>query len=155
MLITSTLVHTDLHSSAIAPLPFVYPHVSHLPDPQTLLARLSSSSKSPTDDEKHASGTAPPNRGIKYYWLMLMRFIFEGTENNILLERVPVGTWFKRLLWTAVQGLGLGVIFGFPLWCLAVLILGPIYGNRNMGNKWAPEVSLLVFQFVQPAETHP
>ncbi|KAK8869667.1 hypothetical protein IAR55_000235 [Kwoniella newhampshirensis] len=33
MLITSSLVHTDIHHKVIPPLPYVWPHVEHLPDP--------------------------------------------------------------------------------------------------------------------------
>ncbi|CED84414.1 Protein of unknown function DUF2456 [Phaffia rhodozyma] len=162
MIITSTLVHTDLHSSAIAPLPFVYPHVSHLPDPATLFNRRLNPDD-PSNQEKAlssamaSSGQALDGRkkGLKYYWLMLIRFIFEGSENNILLERAPVRTWLKRLIWTAVQGLGIGIFFGFPLWCLAVLILGPIYGNGNLGNKWAPQVIKLVYALILGVITNP
>ncbi|WWD16069.1 hypothetical protein CI109_100494 [Kwoniella shandongensis] len=35
MLITSSLVHTDIHHKVIPPLPYVWPHVEHLPDPAT------------------------------------------------------------------------------------------------------------------------
>lgn len=47
----------------------------------------------------------------------------------------------KRLAWTALQGVGLGVVVGFPCWCLFIVILGPIYGMDDMGNRWDPQVS--------------
>lgn len=49
--------------------------------------------------------------------------------------------FFFSLIWTIVQGLGIGLVVGFPLWCLAIVILGPIYGKGNMGSQWAPQVS--------------
>lgn len=59
----------------------------------------------------------------------------------MLLDRSNGFTGFgKKLLLTALQGLGLAVLTGLPIWCLAVVILGPIYGNGNMGNRWAPQV---------------
>lgn len=172
MLITSTLVHSDLHHSAIKPLPYVYPHVEHLPDPRSILspsfrrqqrenptptpppALRSSSSDTTVVDEKKQTH-AVEKRGIAYWYWMLIRFIFEGTERNMLLARPGLGSWFGRFLWTAAQGAGIGIIFGFPIWCLAVLILGPIYGNGNMGNKWAPQVIKLVYGAIVGWVTNP
>lgn len=170
MLITSTLVHSDLHHSAIKPLPYVYPHVEHLPDPRTILSpsfrrqqrenptpppalRSSSSDTTVVDEKKQAQAVG--KRGIAYWYWMLIRFIFEGTERNMLLARPGLGSWFGRFVWTAAQGAGIGIIFGFPIWCLAVLILGPIYGNGNMGNKWAPQVIKLVYGAIVGWVTNP
>ncbi|KAL7424024.1 hypothetical protein Q5752_001609 [Cryptotrichosporon argae] len=150
MLITSTLVHTDLHHHAIQPLPFVYPHVEHLPDPRTL-----SRSRSSVASDMEKGEAQVPRRGIAYYYWMLVRFIFEGTEKNMMLARVGVANWFGRLLWTAAQGAAIGVIFGFPIWCLAIVILGPIYGNTNMGGKWAPQVIKLVYGAIVGWVTNP
>jgi hypothetical protein len=134
MLISSTLVHSDLHHSAIRPLPFVYPHVLHLPDPQTLFKKSSAADKSPSPNSEDASPhtekhvvSAPAKKGLGYYWRMLLRFAFEGTEHNIVLEACGFKQWIGRVAWTLVQGLVIGVLFGFPLWCLAIVILGPIY----------------------------
>jgi hypothetical protein len=159
MIITSTLVHTDLHHSMIKPLPYVWPHVQHLPDPRGFFHSLRPKSSGPIDPERqpkegsagsssssqmtNVNSTIPPKTFRFYFW-MLIRFIFEGTEQNMLLDLPPghrMRTFFKRLGWTAVQGLGLGLVVGFPLWCLAIVILGPIYGKGNMGNVWAPQVS--------------
>lgn len=158
---------TDLHHSAVKPLPFVYPHVAHLPDPTTFFSSFRRSSRD-SEKERIASATTSTSsiadrpRGLVFYWLMLVRFVFEGTENNMLFDfsRSAAGTeatttttaasvkkgggkvkrFFGRLGWTILQGLGIGLLFGFPLWCLAIVILGPIYGNRNMGDVWAPQV---------------
>ena len=169
MLITSTLVHSDLHHSAVKPLPYVYPHVDHLPDPRTILSpsfrrqqrenppppvlRSSSSDTTVTDEKKRSP--KQDKRGLGYWYWMLVRFIFEGTERNMLLAKPGVGNWFGRFVWTAAQGAGIGIIFGFPIWCLAVLILGPIYGNGNMGNKWAPQVIKLVYGAIVGWVTNP
>lgn len=151
MIISSALIHSDLHNHAIRPLPFVWPHVEHLPDPRRFVELFRR--KSPAGEEgKGGSGSSsplsekpseaePPIPGFRYYPLMLIRFIFEGTENNMLLDWHGLRVFLQRLLLTGIQGLGLGVVFGFPLWCLAVVILGPIYGAGNMGNRWAPQVS--------------
>lgn len=98
-----------------------------------------SATSSPLTEKPHAD--EPSTYGASYYPLMLLRFIFEGTENNMLLDWHGPRTFFQRIVLTGIQGLGLGVVFGFPLWCLAVIILGPIYGTGNMGNRWAPQVS--------------
>lgn len=159
MLITSTLVHSDLHHHAIGPLPFVYPHVEHLPDPRQLYDPSLRSSTTKQHSKGEGSGdilddpTADTPRpelrwdkgGFRFFFWMLIRFIFEGTEKNILLARIPISEWFGRLAWTAAQGAGIGIIFGFPLWCLAIVILGPIYGNGNLGGKWAPQAIKLVY----------
>lgn len=128
MIITSTLVHTDLHHSAIRPLTFVYPHISHLPDPSVHMPLLGRGTHTPASNgpEKVAGlndNEAVGKRGLSFYFKMLIRFIFEGTENNMILNSSGPGVFFKRLLWTAVQGLGIGVVVGFPLWCLAIVIL--------------------------------
>jgi hypothetical protein len=73
----------------------------------------------------------------------------------MLLARPGLKNWFGRFLWTAAQGAGIGIIFGFPLWCLAIIILGPIYGNGNMGNKWAPQVIKLVYGAIVGWVTNP
>lgn len=152
MIITSILVHTDLHHSQIKPLAFVWPHVEHLPDPHLLFRGRKKSrqedleNKPTTSIQSSQTGseteiTRQPST-IRYYWSMLIRFTFEGTENNMILDvkGKGVGTFFKRLLWTALQGVVLGVLVGFPVWCLAIVILGPIYKMDNMGNRWAPQV---------------
>jgi hypothetical protein len=151
MLITSTLVHTDLHHHAVAPLPFVYPHVEHLPDPRTLFAKRSKGSLSP--DEKNAS--TPQKKGLAYYVAMLIRFIFEGTEKNMLAERVGVRAWLGRFIWTASQGAAIGVVLGFPVWCLAIVILGPIYQDNNMGSGWAPQIIKMVYGAIVGWITNP
>lgn len=141
-MISSTLVHTDLHNGVIPPLPFVYPHVEHLPDPRILINRLFR--RKPSTDEKgdELDEKAQPKTkgGFMFYFWMLIRFLFEGTERNMLLARgIGVKAWFGRLLWTGLQGAGLGILLGFPAWCLAILICGPIWKMDNMGNKWAPQ----------------
>ena len=141
MIITSTLVHTDLHHSMIKPLAFVWPHVEHLPNPHHLFKKRAS----PRADVEHKSSdletsSLEPRSTIGYYWTMLMRFIFEGTENNMLFDRGTKG-FPKRLAWTALQGVGLGIVVGFPVWCLFIVILGPIYRMDNMGNRWDPQAS--------------
>lgn len=93
------------------------------------------------DIEESQSEASSDNPGstLGYYWGMLMRFIFEGTENNMLFEQGIKG-FPKRLAWTALQGVGLGIVMGFPVWCLFIVILGPIYKMDNMGNRWDPQV---------------
>ena len=151
MIITSTLVHTDLHHSMIKPLAFVWPHVEHLPDPHGLFKGRQKSqsdlenkaSSDPDHSSSHlssSSSSSRPRSTINYYWAMLMRFIFEGTENNMLFD-AGIKRFPKRLAWTALQGVGLGVVVGFPCWCLFIVILGPIYGMGDMGNRWDPQVS--------------
>lgn len=93
MLITSTLVHTDLHHHAVAPLPYVWPHVEHLPDPRILLDKIFA--RKDVAREKTEDGMGDINypssrsemeghKGWLYYPRMLVRFTFEGTEANIL-----------------------------------------------------------------------
>jgi len=151
MLITSTLVHTDIHNRAIQPLPFVYPHVEHLPDPRTFFRKR----KTELSPEEKSDEAEAPRGWFMYHYLMLVRFIFEGTEKNMMLARIPVSSWFGRLAWTAAQGAAIGVIFGFPIWCLAIVILGPIYQNENMGDKWAPQVIKLVYGAIVGWVTNP
>lgn len=154
MLITSTLVHSDLHASTIKPLPFVYPHVAHLPDPRLLLSKsFRQEQQSKSIDEKDV--VEVQSKGVKYYYWMLVRFIFEGTERNMLLAKPGFGNWWGRFIWTAAQGALIGIIFGFPIWCLAIVILGPIYGNGNLGNKWAPQVIKLVYGAIVGWVTNP
>jgi hypothetical protein len=156
MLITSTLVHSDLHASSIKPLPYVYPHVDHLPDPRLLLSKSYHLEQRKTTDEKETAQLEyQSKKGFKYYYWMLIRFIFEGTERNMLLAKPGFLNWLGRFLWTAAQGALIGIIFGFPIWCLAIVILGPIYGNGNMGNQWAPQVIKLVYGAIVGWVTNP
>ncbi|KAL7418202.1 hypothetical protein BDY24DRAFT_411300 [Mrakia frigida] len=161
MLISSTLVHSDIHHSAIKPLPFVYPHVLHLPDPATLWQSSSDehNDNSPPSDSSEKPTSSPkskPKEGrLGYYWRMLLRFTFEGTERNIILEACGARDWFGRVGWTILQGLSLAVFFGLPLWLLAIVILGPIYKGGNVGNKWAPQVIKFVFAFLLGILTNP
>lgn len=182
MLITSTLVHTDLHHHAIQPLPFCYPHVEGLPDPRTLFTRSERNRKSSPkstgpgspdgtvvtnsngdivpSEKPHGSGASTssdpwPKKGFAYYYWMLVRFIFEGTEKNMMLARPGIGAWFGRLVWTAAQGAAIGVVFGFPIWCLAIVILGPIYGTKNMYGTWAPQAIKGVYGAVVGWVTNP
>jgi hypothetical protein len=182
MLITSTLVHTDLHHHAIQPLPFCYPHVEGLPDPRTLFSRSDRNRKSSPksrgsgspegtvvtnsngeivpSEKPHESGASTssdpwPKKGLAYYYWMLVRFIFEGTEKNMMLARPGIGAWFGRLVWTAAQGAAIGVVFGFPIWCLAIVILGPIYGNKNMYGTWAPQAIKGVYGAIVGWVTNP
>jgi hypothetical protein len=156
MLITSTLVHSDLHASTIKPLPFVYPHVAHLPDPRLLLSKsYRQEQQRKSIDEKDVAQTESETKGIKYYYWMLVRFIFEGTERNMLLAKPGFANWWGRFIWTAAQGALIGIIFGFPIWCLAIVILGPIYGDGNLGNKWAPQVIKLVYGAIVGWVTNP
>lgn len=78
---------------------------------------------------------------LSHYILMLFRFIFEGRGYNRPFAAKSMKEFFFSLIWTIVQGLGIGLVVGFPLWCLAIVILGPIYGKGNMGSQWAPQVS--------------
>ena len=185
MLISSTLVHTDLHNHAIAPLAFCYPHVEHLPDPRELwdgkrrrraekviaskgdvekAGRISDNSGSDpsagslsasSSDSSGTSPSAPQPHGWSYYYWMLVRFIFEGTEQNMLLAKPGFRAWWGRFFWTAAQGAAIGIVFGFPLWCLAIVILGPIYGTRNMGSRWAPQVIKMVYGAIVGWVTNP
>jgi hypothetical protein len=175
MLISSTLVHTDLHNHAIQPLAFCYPHVEHLPDPRDFWGRrrghthhkgdlekagqLSSADGSSTASPARSAAVnemqTTPTRGFAYYYWMLVRFIFEGTEQNMLLAKPGFRAWWGRFLWTAAQGAAIGIVFGFPLWCLAVVILGPIYGTRNMGARWAPQVIKMVYGAIVGWVTNP
>ncbi|KAL1411071.1 hypothetical protein Q8F55_002018 [Vanrija albida] len=175
MLITSTLVHTDLHHKAIQPLPFVYPHVEHLPDPRVLFDRIFNRKqrKIPADEKKAGADAdlseAEKNAAVaeavaamrreygfsKYYYLMLVRFVFEGTEMNMLAEKVGPRRWGLRFLWTAAQGAAIGIVFGLPLWILAIIILGPIYRGRNIGGLWAPQAIKCVYAAILGWITNP
>lgn len=94
MLITSALVHTDIHHSSIAPFPFVYPHVEQLPNPKALV------NKSHRDVEK----VETEKRGFKFWYGAAVRFIFEGTEMNVVLDATGVKSFFSRALWSFLQG---------------------------------------------------
>lgn len=160
MLISSTLVHTDLHHNAIQPLPFVYPHVEHLPDPRELFDRIFKGRHKTEEDEKMEMERAKHNsqygkRGFHYYFGMLIRFMFEGTEMNMIVAKCGPRTWPLRIIWTLAQGALLGIFFGFPLWCLAIVILGPIYGTGNMGGKWAPQAIKGVYGCIVGWVTNP
>lgn len=167
MLITSTLVHTDLHHHAVAPLPYVWPHVEHLPDPRILLDKIfrrKDIAPEKTEDEKGnmnypSSGSEiGGHKGWLYYPNMLVRFTFEGTEANILFSPFKAKLFIFKAFLTAAQGALLGIFFGLPLWCLFIVVLGPIYKNDNMaetGWKWAPMVIKCVYGAVLGWVTNP
>lgn len=160
MLITSTLVHTDLHHNAIQPLPFVYPHVEQLPDPRGLFDKIFKRKHRAAEDdiseiERTKHNNAYTKHGFRYYYWMLVRFIFEGTEMNMIVAKCGPRTWPLRVLWTAAQGALIGIVFGFPLFCLAIVILGPIYGTRNMHGLWAPQAIKAVYACILGWITNP
>lgn len=196
MIISSTLVHTDLHNSKIRPLAFCYPHVENLPDPRSLFGKSGSQSDAMrgighahargdshshahapgSDDAVTVAGSHPATRrpssemdekarspvhptseknGLAYYYWMLVRFIFEGTEQNMLAARPGFRAWLGRLIWTAAQGAAIGIVFGFPIWCLFIVILGPLYGNGNLGGTWAPQIIKGVYGAVVGWVTNP
>nr|XP_019042380.1 hypothetical protein I302_08983 [Kwoniella bestiolae CBS 10118]OCF21310.1 hypothetical protein I302_08983 [Kwoniella bestiolae CBS 10118] len=173
MLITSTLVHTDLHHHAVAPLSFAWPHVEHLPDPREITDRLGrnrrkskkdtassnekSDSPSPAPEEQHP-GDEQITRGFSYYLRMLIRFIFEGTENNSLLPIPNSKPLPIRIFLTAAQGAAIGIIFGLPVFLLFIIVLGPLYKHDNIvekGWKWAPMVIKCVYGAVVGWITNP
>lgn len=167
MLITSTLVHTDLHHHAVAPLPYVWPHVEHLPDPRILLDKIfrrKDIAREKAEDEKgnmnySSSGSEiEGHKGWLYYPNMLVRFTFEGTEANILFSPFKAKLFIFKAFLTAAQGALLGIFCGLPLWCLFIVVLGPIYKNDNMaetGWKWAPMVIKCVYGAVLGWVTNP
>ncbi|WVQ78534.1 hypothetical protein IAT38_000620 [Cryptococcus sp. DSM 104549] len=178
MLITSTLVHTDLHHDAVKPLAFVWPHVEHLPDPREVIdrfvkrkgkegkkdeggeaegkegrAEVESGSSSPTSEEGVAG-----KKLWDYYPRMLLRFIFEGTESNILLSPFSPKLFFLRAFLTAAQGAALGILLGLPIFLIFIIVLAPIYRHDNMaetGWKWAPMVIKGVYGAVLGWITNP
>ncbi|WVN86704.1 uncharacterized protein L203_101876 [Cryptococcus depauperatus CBS 7841] len=157
MLITSTLVHTDLHHNIVKPLPFVWPHVEHLPDPKELIDNFFKHKRKPEAEiEKEdtslslstASSEYAGGKSWTYHPKMLLRFMFEGTEANILLSPFRPKLFLFKALLTAAQGAAIGVFFGLPLWIIFIIVLGPIYGHDNMvetGWKWAPMVIKCVY----------
>lgn len=167
MLITSTLVHTDLHHHAVAPLPYVWPHVEHLPDPRILLDKIfgrRGGAREETEDEKGDINYPSSRSGIEghkgwlYYPHMLVRFTFEGTEANILFSPFKAKLFLFKAVITAAQGALLGIFCGLPLWCLFIVVLGPIYKHDNMaetGWKWAPMVIKCVYGAVLGWITNP
>ncbi|KIR32803.1 hypothetical protein I352_04738 [Cryptococcus deuterogattii MMRL2647] len=166
MLITSTLVHTDLHHHAVAPLPYVWPHVEHLPDPRILLDKIfrrKDLAREKTEDEKDNNYPSPGSeieghKGWLYYPNMLVRFTFEGTEANILFSPFKAKLFIFKAFLTAAQGALLGIFCGLPLWCLFIVVLGPIYKNDNMaetGWKWAPMVIKCIYGAVLGWVTNP
>ncbi|WWD01238.1 hypothetical protein V866_008180 [Kwoniella sp. B9012] len=165
MLITSTLVHTDLHHHAVAPLPFVWPHVEHLPDPREIIGRWGkgkrrkaeeTEEKGPTDEDEDED--QPSTKGLSYYIKMLIRFIFEGTENNSLLPIANSKPFPIRIFLTAAQGAAIGIIFGLPVFLLFIVVLGPLYKHDNIvevGWKWSPMVIKCVYGAVVGWITNP
>ncbi|WWC60969.1 uncharacterized protein I303_103546 [Kwoniella dejecticola CBS 10117] len=170
MLITSTLVHTDLHHHAVAPLPFVWPHVEHLPDPREITDRFKRRSKTDQSDEKPSTSSPSPSpspsddqevqvsKGALYYVKMLIRFIFEGTENNSLLSIPGSAPLPFRILLTAAQGAAIGIVFGLPLFLVFIIVLGPLYKHDNIaevGWRWSPMVIKCVYGAVLGWITNP
>ncbi|TYJ55406.1 hypothetical protein B9479_003909 [Cryptococcus floricola] len=168
MLITSTLVHTDLHHHAVAPLPYVWPHVEHLPDPRRLIDKMFNKSSKVGEEKEDTEKRETPSpdseedegrKGWAYYPKMLTRFIFEGTEANILLSPFSWKLFFIKVFLTAAQGAALGIVLGFPVWCLFIIVLGPLYGTDNMAAphhwKWAPMVIKCVYGAVIGWITNP
>ncbi|WWC69336.1 uncharacterized protein I206_103274 [Kwoniella pini CBS 10737] len=169
MLITSTLVHTDLHHHAVAPLAFVWPHVEHLPDPREITDRFKRRSKKAESsaNEKSTSPLSSPTpsidhdnsrKGLGHYFKMLIRFIFEGTENNSLLSIPGSAPLPFRIILTAAQGAAIGIVFGLPLFLIFIIVLGPLYKHDNIaevGWKWSPMVIKCVYGAVLGWITNP
>ncbi|WWC89867.1 uncharacterized protein L201_004795 [Kwoniella dendrophila CBS 6074] len=182
MLITSTLVHTDLHHNAVKPLAFVWPHVEHLPDPREIINRLGNSSKQKPkqnviDKENQSSPSPSPSPeekqivqqgeksmkgrkgGFVYYFKMLIRFIFEGTENSSITKIENSAALPLRILLTLAQGAAIGIIFGLPIFLIFIIVLGPIYKHDNLVSddkwKWSPMVIKCIYGAVVGWITNP
>ena len=160
-IITSSMVHSDLTTGPVAPLRKPWPPLLHLPSTPSATGLRFLGTRLPqsiASGEKLSMGPwiTPASGASKRYFLFALRSAYTGSERNDLLA--PGISWrqrLERIVWTAAQGLLLGVIV-FPwFWGIAMAITAPIYSARNLGGTWAPEVIKLIFGGLLGTITNP
>ncbi|KDN52287.1 hypothetical protein K437DRAFT_26939 [Tilletiaria anomala UBC 951] len=158
--ITSSMVHSDLTTGSVAPLSRPWPPLLHLPSTPSRRGFAFFGTRLPLsvpEGESLPMGPLGTNCGaFKPYALWIIRSAYTGSERNDLLA--PGISWrqrLERLVWTAAQGLLIGVIV-FPwFWGIAMAITAPIYSARNLGHTWAPQVIKLIYGGLLGLVTNP
>lgn len=160
-IITSSLVHSDLTTGPVAPLRRPWPPLHHLPStvsPQGFPCFGMRLPKSVPEGESLPMGPIASKQKSSFvrFLLWVVRSFYTGSERNDILA--PGISWrqrAERLVWTAAQGLLLGVIV-FPwFWGIAMAITAPIYSARNLGGTWAPQVIKLIYGGLLGLVTNP
>lgn len=134
-IIAGSMVHVDMRSGKVAAFPF--------PWPDTRFAVV----------DFEAPETAQTRRGK--LWRMFHRrhglgrglHLFSGSDTNDLFNfNLPsFKDWLYRLVVTVTSGLVLSALYFLVLWPIAIAIVAPIWGGRNMAHSWTAPLIKLVF----------
>ena len=135
-IIAGSMVHVDMRNGKVAAFPF--------PWPDTRFAVV----------DFEAPETAQTKRGR--LWRLFHRrhglgrglHLFSGSDRNDLFNfNLPSGKkeWLYRLLVTIWSGLVLSALYFLILWPLAIAIVAPIWGGRNMAHTWTAPLIKLIF----------
>ncbi|KAF6767338.1 Protein of unknown function DUF2456 [Kalmanozyma brasiliensis GHG001] len=157
-IITSSLVHRDLVVGPIAPLRRPWPPLLHLPSTPSPAGHYFGS-RLPADVQPEKPlymGKAEGETRWKQYFWFFVRAVCTGSERNDLLSPgISTNQRLQRLLWTAAQGFFLCVLTFWWYWPIAIAIIAPIYGGKELAGTWVPEVIKLIYGGVMSLLTNP
>ncbi|EPQ28275.1 uncharacterized protein PFL1_04102 [Pseudozyma flocculosa PF-1] len=158
-IITSSLTHHDLYAGPIGPLRRPWPPLLHLPstpDPAGSWLGVRMAEDVKRDGVPCSMGRSEGKSKANGYWWWFVRAVLTGSERNDLLATgISWRQRLERLVWTAAQGFGLCVLTFWWYWPLAIAIVAPIYGGRELAGTWIPMIIKLLFGAILSLLTNP
>ncbi|SNX82570.1 uncharacterized protein MEPE_01276 [Melanopsichium pennsylvanicum] len=158
-IITSSLVHHDLYAGPIGPLRRPWPPLLHLastPQPQGSWLGVRMPQDVDADAKPLYMGKAEGKGKISGYWWWFVRTVLTGSERNDLLAAgISWRQRLERLVWTAAQGFFLCVLTFWWYWPIAIAIVAPIYGGKQLAHTWVPPIIKLLYGAIMSLLTNP
>ncbi|WFD35285.1 hypothetical protein MCUN1_002136 [Malassezia cuniculi] len=158
MIITSSLCHHDLRHGVKA-FTRPWPPMMHFPSsPMPEGSWLGSTL--PSDVQRAGAplymGNAQGRPRTAQWALWFLRAMSTGSERNaFLLKGLTFRQRVERLLFTALQGLWVAVLTFWWYWPIAIAIVAPIYGGRDLRGTWIGPIIKLIFGGVLGLLTNP
>lgn len=157
MIVTSALVHRDLVGGPIAPLRRPWPPLLHLPStPSPTGSWLGTKIKGQAPEKGLYMGKAEGSGVIgRYFWWGIRSFLTGSERNDWATSGISMRQRFERLLWTAVQGFVVCLLTFWWYWPIAIAIVAPIYGGRNLAGTYIPAIIKLLYGGIMGLLTNP
>ncbi|SPC60853.1 uncharacterized protein UHOD_01789 [Ustilago sp. UG-2017b] len=158
-IITSSLVHHDLYAGPIGPLRRPWPPLLHLPStpgPEGRWLGVRMPEDVQREEKNCRMGRAEGKSKLNGWWWWFVRAVLTGSERNDLLAAgISWRQRLERLVWTAAQGFFLCCLSFWWYWPLAIAIVAPIYGGRELAGTWIPMIIKLLFGGILSLLTNP
>lgn len=158
-IITSSLVHHDLYAGPIGPLRRPWPPLLHLPSnpvPEGHWLGIRMPEDVEREEKSCRMGRAQGKSKLNGWWWWFVRAVLTGSERNDLLAAgISWRQRLERLVWTAAQGFFLCCLTFWWYWPLAIAIVAPIYGGRELAGTWIPMIIKLLYGGILSLLTNP